>query len=175
MNLKEKIEQDLKEAQKKNEEIRVSTLRLLSAALHNREIDKRTKLARSTASTDSPQASLGQASPGELEKLSKLTEEETIAVIQSEVKKRKESIEAFEKGGRKELAAKETAELKILMAYLPEQLSEDEIKKIAQEVIKTTGATSKAEMGRIMKEVMQRVKGRADGQMVSRVVQELLR
>jgi len=161
MNLKEKIEQDLKEAQKKNEALSVSTLRLLSAALHNREIEKRTKLARQ-----------GEK---DLEEKSNLVNEEIISVIQSEVKKRKESIEAFEKGGRKELAAKETAELKILMAYLPEQLSEDEIKKIAQEVIKTTGAISKAEMGRIMKEVMQRVKGQADGQMVSRVVQELLR
>jgi len=110
----------------------------------------------------------------ELEKESQLIDEELIEVISSEVKKRKEAILEFERGKRKDLAKKEKAEMKILQNYLPEQFSEEEIRKLIEEAIKKTGAKEIKDMGKVMSELMPKVKGKADGSLVSKIVKEVL-
>jgi len=161
MTLKEKINQDFKDAFKAKEEKKVGVLRMLNASIKNREVEKRTKLSKTEA-------------PGDLEKESQLNDEETLAVIASEVKRRKDSIEQFKSGGRPELAAQEEQELKILEAYLPQQMSEEELRSIVAESIKESNASGSQDFGKVMKVLMPRVKGKADGGLASKVVKELL-
>ena len=99
---------------------------------------------------------------------------EVIQLVGKEIKQRKDSIEQFEKGNRPELAAKEKAELTVLEKYLPAQLSEDEVRAIVKEVITSTGASSKADLGKVMGALMPKTKGKADGGIVNKIVQELL-
>ncbi len=146
MGLKEKIMADMKEAMKAKDAAKVSTLRLLLSEIKNREIDKR----------------------GEL------TDDEVIAVIQKAVKQRKESIEQYEKAGRSELVEKEKKELEILEAYLPQPLTEEELDALIDETIKEVGATSIKDMGKVMKAIMPKVRGRADGKLVNQKVREKL-
>ncbi len=146
MTIREKIDSDLKEALKSGDRTGVSVLRLLKSALKNREIEKGREL----------------------------TEEDILSVLSSQAKQRKESISEYEKAGREDLASKERAELAIIERYLPEQLSEEELLKLIKEVIAETGASSPKDMGRVMKTLMPRVKGRADGKVVNQKVRELL-
>lgn len=162
--LKEKIKNDLIQALKEKKEIEISTLRLLSAAIFNKEKEKRYKISQ-----EKPEAS-GE----ELERESQLTDEEVIEVISSEVKKRREAILQFEKGKREDLLEKEKKEIEILERYLPEQLSEEEIKKLAKEIIKKVGAKEPKDIGKVMGELMPKVKGKAEGSLVSKIVKELL-
>lgn len=159
--LKEQIQEDIKEALRNHQEGKILVLRGLSAAISNKEIEKRTKLSKSE-------------SPEKLDGLSKLADEEIIDVIFSEIKKRKEAIIEFDKGNRIDLSSKEKTELEILQKYLPEQLSEEEIKKLAQEAIGKTGATEMKDMGKVLAELMPRVKGKAEGGTVSQIVKGLL-
>ncbi|OGZ34411.1 MAG: hypothetical protein A2174_02780 [Candidatus Portnoybacteria bacterium RBG_13_41_18] len=161
MTLNEKIQSDFKEAFKAKEEMRVSTLRLLLASIKNREVEKRTKLSKTEPIE-------------KLDELSKLNDEEIIGVIFIEVKRRKEAALQFTQGGRAELAKKEDEENRILTAYLPEQMSEDEIRKIVAAVIKETGVSDVKDIGRLMGALMPRVKGKADGGMVNKIVREEL-
>ncbi len=154
MSLKEKIQKDLTESVKGKEELRTSVLRMLAAAILNKEKEKRYQ-------------------SGE-EKEAELNDEEITEVIASEAKKRKEAAEEYEKGGRNDLAEKEKKELEILQKYLPEQLSEGEIKGLAKEAIEKTGAKDPKDMGKVMSELMPQVKGKADGALVSKIVKELL-
>ena len=154
MNLREKIQQDLNEALKKKEEIIFSTLRMLLAAVLNKGKEKRYKLKE--------------------EKDIQLTDEELIEVISSEVKKRKEAILAYQQGERKDLAEKEKKEAEILQKYLPEQLSEEEIKKLVKVAIEKVEAKEQKDIGRVMQELAPQTKGRADGSSVSKIVKELL-
>ena len=105
---------------------------------------------------------------------SKLSDADATQVIRKQVKQRQDSIESFEKGGRAELAAKEKEELSILQSYLPQQMSGDEISKIVRETIAEVGATSKAQMGAVMKALQAKVAGRADGKTLSAEVQKQL-
>jgi hypothetical protein len=164
MNLKEKIRGDLNEAVKKREALESSVLRLLLAAILNKEKEKRYK-------TYNAEPKLKEE---ELTKKSQLTDEEITEVIFSEVKKRKEAILEFGKGKREDLVRKETKEMELLKKYLPEQLSEEEIKKIAQDVIKKIGAQSPKDMGRVMSELMPKLKGKADGSLAGKAVKDLL-
>jgi len=164
MALKGNIRENLKEAVKNREELKSSVLRLLLSAIFNKEKEKRYKLSK-----EKPELS-GE----ELEEESQLNDEEVIEVISSEVKKRKESILEFEKGKREDLVEKEKKELDILQKYLPEQLSEEELQKLAKEAIDKTGAKEIKDMGKVMQEVMPKVKGKADGTLVSKIVKELL-
>jgi len=164
MALKGNIRENLKEAVKNREELKSSVLRLLLAAIFNKEKEKRYKLSK-----EKPELS-GE----ELEEESQLNDEEVIEVISLEVKKRKESILEFEKGKREDLVEKEKKELDILQKYLPEQLSEEELQKLAKEAIDKTGAKEIKDMGKVMQEVMPKVKGKADGTLVSKIVKELL-
>jgi uncharacterized protein YqeY len=105
---------------------------------------------------------------------SQLNDADATQVIRKQVKQRQDSIESFEKGGRAELAAKEKEELSILQSYLPQQMSDDELSKIVRETIAEVGATSKAQMGGVMKALQPKVAGRADGKTLSAEVQKQL-
>ncbi len=102
------------------------------------------------------------------------TDEDVLQVLQKEAKQHKESIEQFKNGNRQDLVDKETKELEILQKYLPEQMSEKEVKKIVQETIQETGATSAQDIGKVMEALMAKVKGKADGGLVSKIVREEL-
>jgi len=164
MTLKETIQKDLNEAIKKKKELNSTVLRMLLAAVLNKEKEKRFKLTKEKPDLKEE----------ELVKESQLADEEVIEVVSFEVKKRKEAVADYEKGERQELAEKEKKEMEILQKYLPEQLSEEEIKKLAQEAIKKTGAKEQKDMGKVMAELMSQIKGKADGTLVSEVVKDLL-
>lgn len=162
--LKERIKEDLKGAMKRRKETETSTLRMLLASVLNKEKEKRYRLTKEKPELEE----------NELEKESQLLDEEIIEVIFSEVKKRREAIVEFKKGEREDLAEKEKKEIEILKKYLPEQLSEQDIKKLAQEIIKKANIASPKDMGKVMAQLMPKVKGKADGSQVSRIVRELL-
>ena len=164
MNLKGKIQNELQEAVKNREELKSSVLRLLLSAIFNKEKEKRYKLSKQKPEFEEK----------DLEKESQLVDEEVIEVISSEIKKRKESIELFEKGEREDLVEKETKEKEILEKYLPEQLSEEGIKKLVKEAIERVEAKEPKDIGKVMAELMPKVKGRADGGLVSKIAKELL-
>ncbi|MDO8269700.1 MAG: GatB/YqeY domain-containing protein [Candidatus Levybacteria bacterium] len=147
--LKDNIQEDLKQAMLSKEEEKLSTIRMLKSALQYFEIQK---------------GGAGYSA----------TDEDVIEVVGREIKKRRESIEMFEKGGRQELADKEKRELVTLEKYLPEQLSEEEIRTLVDEAISQTGATSIQDMGKVMGSLMPKTKGKADGQLVSSIVREKL-
>ncbi len=161
---KQKIQQDLALALKGKKELELSVLRLLNSAIVNKEKVKRYKISK-----EKP-----DLTETELEKESELSDEETLEVISWELKKRKEAAIEFEKGKRMELAEKEKKEAEILEKYLPEQFSEEEIKKLVQQVIDKSGAKEIKDMGKIMSELMPKVKGKADGNLVSKIVKEML-
>jgi uncharacterized protein YqeY len=176
--LKDKINDDIKNALKSGDSRRRLVLSLVQSAVKNKELEKRAKFSKihstgsgQTHSTSSGQAGIEAEKPEEMHKLS---DEEIMDVILSEVKKRKESIEIYEKAGREELAQKERDELNILMEYMPEQMSEDEIRAETKKAIEGTGAKDIKEMGKVLGVLMSRIKGRADGQTVSRIVKEEL-
>lgn len=152
--LKQKVQKDLNEALKKGDEISRSTLRMLLAVILNREKEKKYK----------------EKIDGE----AKLTDEEIIEVVVSEAKKRKEAILEFAKGKREDLVKKEKAELEILENYLPEQISEEEIRKLAKEAIGETGAKEIKDIGKVMAVLMPKIKGRSDGSLASKIVKDLL-
>jgi len=179
MELKQKIQEVLKIALKEKRELELSVLRMLNAAITNKEKEKRYKivnelrsfppLAGARVSKEKP-----ELTEEELGKESCLTDEETTEVIFTEVKKRKEALLLFEKGGRQDLAEKEKKEAAILQEYLPEQLSEEEVKKIVKEAVGKVGAKEIKDMGKVMAELMPKVKGKADGSLVSKIIRELL-
>ncbi|MBU0546696.1 MAG: GatB/YqeY domain-containing protein [Patescibacteria group bacterium] len=162
--LKENIKSDLEHAIKEQKTLNMSVLRMLSAVINNKEIEKRFGLSKVKPDLN----------PEQLDQESQLTDDEIINTISSEIKKRKESIEMFTKGNRIDLAQKESQELEILKKYLPEQISEEELKNIIQQVIEKLGAKEIKDMGSVIKEVMAQVKGRADGSLVSKIVKDLL-
>ena len=148
MSLKDKLTADMKDAMKAREagKLRLSVIRLVRGAIRQQEID-------------------GQK---------ELSDEDVLGVISKEVKQRRDSIEDFKKGGRDDLVAEAEAEIAILMEYLPQQLSEDEVRNLVKEAIAASGAASPKDMGKVMKELMPKVKGRADGKLVNGIVKELL-
>ena len=149
MTLREKIPEDLKNALRNKYELELSVLRMLQAAIRNREIElKRGKEF--------------------------LTDEEVVEVVAGEVKRRKEAVSEYTKANRQESADKEKAEADILMRYMPKQMEEEEIRLEARNVIDEVNALSLKDIGKVMKGIMPRVKGRAEGSLVSRIVREEL-
>ena len=146
MNSKEQLQADLKEAMKSGDAVRKTTIRMALASM---------KLA-------------------EVEKIGELDEGEMLAILQREVKQRRESIEDANAAGRDDLAQENEAEIAILEGYLPAQLSRDEIASHAQAAIEEVGATNPKEMGNVMRVLMPKLKGQADGKLVNEVVRELL-
>ena len=147
MALREKLNQELILAQKAHDALKTDTLRLVSAAIHNQEIEKRVK-------ADKPN----------------LTEEEILSVFKKEAKKRKEAIQIYGSGGRPDLAQKEAAELKILEEYLPPELNESEIKKVVLKVIQELNARGSKDFNRVMPEAMKILKNQADASVISRLI-----
>jgi uncharacterized protein YqeY len=141
------IQGDLKKAVKEKDRVRINTLRMLISTLKNVELEEREEL----------------------------TEDKEIAVLAGYVKRCRESIRGFEQGGRTDLVEKEKAELDIVFQYLPEQMGEEEIREMARNIIEEVGASSLRDMGRVMGEMMKRVRGRADGGVVKNIVMELLK
>jgi uncharacterized protein YqeY len=149
MSLTERIDADLKDAMRAREAMRLGVLRMLKAAFKNTAIEK------------------GGAE-------AQLDDAEATQVIRKQVKQRQDSFESFEKGGRPELAEKEKAEIAILEQYLPAQIGADELSRLVREAIAEAGATSKAQMGAVMKALGPKVAGRADGRTISQEVQKQL-
>src|SRR5947207_15669526 len=149
MTLPERVDSDLKEAMRAKDAAKLGVLRMLKSALKYSAIEK-----------SDPTGQLDDA--------------EATQVIRKQVKQRQDSIESFEKGGRPELAAKEKDELAMLQAYLPQGLTTDELAKIVGETIRELGATSRAQMGAVMKALQAKVAGRADGRTLSQEVQRQL-
>jgi uncharacterized protein len=149
MILQQRVDSDLKEAMRAKEATKLGVLRMLKSAL------KYAAIAKSGAEAE-------------------LSDAEAIQVIRKQTKQRQDSIESFEKGGRAELADKEKEELAILNTYLPQGMSPDELAKLVRETIAELGATSKAQMGAVMKALQIKVGGRADGKTLSAEVQKQL-
>jgi len=154
ISLKEQIQQDLNISLKSKEALTSSVLRMLLASILNKEKEKRYKLKE--------------------EKDFFLDDQEITEVIIAEVKKRKEAVSQYQKGKRQDLSDKEAKEADILQKYLPEQLPEEEIKKLVKEAIVKTGAKEIKDTGKVMAVLMSAIKGRAEGGLVSKLVRELL-
>jgi uncharacterized protein len=144
--LTEQITNDLRAAMKAREQVKVATLRMVQTSIKNAEVDKRHPLS----------------------------DEETLEVLAKEAKRRRESITAYEDANRPDLAEKEASELAVLEAYLPEAMSDEELGKLVDEAIAESGATDAKQMGAVMKVLMPKVKGRADGNAVSAMVKQKL-
>lgn len=148
MELYQRIESDMKASLKSGDAARLSVIRMIIAAVKTFQIDKNVKV---------PQ------------------ESDILQILQKQIKQRRESIEQFRNGNRQDLADKEAAELKILEAYMPEQMSEADLETLVKAAIAETGATAKADTGKVMKAVMERAKGRCDGKLVNQAVMKFLK
>ncbi|ARU62023.1 aspartyl-tRNA amidotransferase [Tumebacillus avium] len=143
MSLTERLTNEMKQAMKDKDKVRLSVIRMVRTAIKNAEIDSKTTLS----------------------------DDDVIAVLNRELKQRRDSLQAFESAGRQDLIDDVNQEIAVLMDYLPAQLSEDEVRAIVKEVIAETGAAGKKDMGKLMSALMPKVKGRADGKLVNQVVQ----
>jgi uncharacterized protein len=144
--LNQKIDSDIIEAMKSKDEETLSVLRMVKSAIKNKEIEKKTELE----------------------------DVDVMGVIQSQIKTRRDSVEMYKTGGREELAQKEEKEISILQKYLPEQMSEVDVRVKVKEAITKTGASQISDMGKVMGMVVGELKGKADGSMISKIVKEEL-
>jgi len=152
--LKQQIQTNTTEAMKAKDQFLVGVLRMLLASIQAKEIEKKYK----------------EKIEGDVQ----LTDEQILEVVSSEIKKRKDAMALYEQGNRPELAEKEKKEIEVLIKYLPQQLSKEEIKKLVQEAIAKIGAKEMKDMGKIMADLNPKIKGKADGGEVSKIVKELL-
>lgn len=148
MNTYEKVESEMKDAMKQKDSLKLSVLRMAIAAIRNAEIVKKVK---------------------------KLEEPDVIQVIQKMIKEHKESISQFEKGGRADLVKKESEELEVLQKFAPKEMSEEELALLVKAAVQESGFSLKADAGKVMKIVMEKVKGKADGKTVNGIVMSLLK
>lgn len=146
MTLKERLAFDLKDAMKNRSEAKIRTVRLLMSAIKNFEV----------------------------EKMAQATDEEIIQIMIKEAKKRIESIDMYKQAGRNDLVSEEQEELDIINSYLPEQMSEDEIRQLVMKIIRQNNLSSPKDLGTAMKLIMPQVKGKADGKLVNKIVKEYL-
>ena len=146
MDLKARLGEDLKTALRSGDKLKLSVIRLLTALIKNREVEKR----------------------------GPLTDAEVIQAISSSCKQRQEAIDQYGQGGRQDLVDKETAELRILQSYLPQPLTNEELAGLVREAVQETQAASPKEMGKVMAVLMPKVTGRADGKALSALVREML-
>jgi len=148
MNLNQRLETDMRSALKAGDSLRLSVLRMALSPIKMLAIEKNLK----------------EVSDGEV-----------VSILQRQIKQRRESISQFNKGNRPDLAEKETKELAILEAYMPKQLTDDELMEIVKLAISESGAVSRADMGKVMKLVMEKAKGKADGKIVNQFVMQFLK
>lgn len=146
MNLSERLAEDQKQAMRDRDKFRLSVIRMVRAAAKYREIEA------------------GSA----------LTDDDMFAVLQKELKQRRDSLQAFESAGRADLADAARAEIEILSGYLPSQLSEAELRDMVTTIIASVGAVGKSDMGKVMAQLMPQIRGRADGKLAQQIVQSLL-
>jgi uncharacterized protein YqeY len=146
MSLEERLVEEMKQAMKSNDKLRLSTIRMIRSALKNKEIELRKKLE----------------------------DEDVVKVIQAMVRKGEESVEQFQTGGRMDLVEKEKKEIGILKSFLPQPLSQEEILKIIDQSIQETQASSLKDIGKVMKSVMPKIGGKADGKLINQLVKERL-
>ena len=146
MSLEERLVEEMKGAMKANDKLRLSTIRMIRSALKNKEIEARKKL----------------------------DDEDVMRVIQGMIRKGEESLEQFQAGGRADLVEKEQKEIEVLKSYLPQPISQEEIVKIIDETIKETQASSLKDLGKVMKSVMPKLGGKADGKLINQLVRERL-
>ena len=147
MPLKEKLMADLKEAMKSRNKVKKDTITMVRAAIKQREVDERVEL----------------------------TESEIVDIVAKQVKQKRDSITDFEKGNRQDLIDLTNEEIKILLEYLPPQLSDEELTSIVKEAIEETGAQTKKDLGKLMAFIMPKVKGRADGKDVNKIVAKYIK
>jgi len=147
VSLRERLTAEMKEAMKSGNRIKLDAVRMIQSAIKYKETEDRSK---------------------------PVDDQVVIGLLKTMVKQRKDSIEQFAKGGRQDLVDKETAELKIIESYMPQQMGRDEVEKIVADSIASTGATSAKDMGKVMKEVMAKTQGRADGKMIQELVKAKL-
>ena len=146
MSLQDRLMADLKDAMRSRDTARIETLRMARSAVKYKEIE----LQRDA------------------------TDDEVVEVLSREARRRTEAIEMFRKGGRQDLVSKEEAELEILEEYLPEQMSEDEVKDVVQRIVVDLGATDMSDLGAVMRQAMSDLKGKADGRLVNQMAREIL-
>jgi uncharacterized protein YqeY len=146
MSLEERLVDEMKQAMKSGDKARLSTIRMIRTAVKNKEIDLRNKL----------------------------DDDEILRVIQGMVRKSEESVEQFKAGGRMDLVEKETKEIEILRSYLPQALSKEDVIRIIDESIQETQASSLKDLGKVMKSVMPKLTGKADGKLINQLVKERL-
>jgi uncharacterized protein YqeY len=146
MSLEERLLEEMKLAMKSNEKLKLSTIRMIRSALKNKEIDLRKKLE----------------------------DEDIVKVIQAMVRKGEESVDQFQTGGRMDLVEKEKSEIEIMKSFLPQPLSQEEILKIIDQSIQETQASSLKDLGKVMKSVMPKMGGKADGKLINQLVKERL-
>ena len=146
MSLLDKLNDDLKQAMRDKDKLKLSVIRMVKSSIKNEEINQG----------------------------SELSDDQVLALLNRELKQRRDSLQEFEKAGRADLAEPTRAEIEVLLTYLPKQMEEAEIRQIVKETIEQVGATSKKDLGRVMGAIMPKVKGKADGTLVNKVVQELL-
>ncbi|GBG12193.1 aspartyl-tRNA amidotransferase [Paenibacillus sp. MY03] len=147
MNLSERLNDDMKQAMRSQDKFKLTTIRMMRASVKNLEIDLKRPL----------------------------DDNEVLDILSREIKIRKDSLQEFKKAGRDDLVTGLAAEIEIISQYLPEQLTEEEIQEIVRQTIQELGASSKAEMGKVMSALMPKTKGRADGKLVNQYVQQFLR
>jgi uncharacterized protein YqeY len=146
MSLEERLVEEMKQAMKSNDKLKLSTVRMIRSALKNKEIDLRRKLE----------------------------DEDIVKVIQALVRKGEESVEQFQTGGRMDLVEKEKKEIEIMKSFLPQPLSQEEICRIIDQSIQETQASSMKDLGKVMKSVMPKIGGKADGKLINQLVKERL-
>ncbi|MCA0754594.1 GatB/YqeY domain-containing protein [Paenibacillus sp. N4] len=147
MNLSERLTDDMKQAMKNQDKFKLTVIRMMRASVKNLEIDLKRPLEDS----------------------------EVLDILSREIKQRKDSLQEFKKAGRDDLVADLVVEIEIISQYLPQQLTEEEIQEIVSQTIHELGASSKADMGKVMSALMPKTKGRADGKLVNQFVQQLLK
>jgi uncharacterized protein YqeY len=170
--LKVKITADMRQALRAGETLRLSVLRMLLSAMEYKEIAKRTEIVDKMQKSKSTE--LGDSDFKEVAIQAGLSDVDITGVIAREIKQRKESIEAFNAGNRPELAAKEEAEMAILQGYMPQQMGKAEITELVNKAIAETGAQGPRDKGKVMGKLMPQVRGKADGNEVNAVVNDLL-
>jgi len=146
MNLAERLNEDMKQAMRDGNKFRLQTIRMVRASIKNQEIELRRPL----------------------------DDNETLNILSRELKQRRDSLQDFERGGREDLASNVKAEIEIISEYLPRQLTEEEVKVIVLQTMQETGASSKADLGKLMGALMPKVRGIADGKLVNAIVQQSL-
>jgi len=147
MNLNERLTDDMKQAMKSGDKFRLTVIRMIRASAKNLEIDLKRPL----------------------------DDNELLDILSREIKQRKDSLQEFKKAGREDLVTDLAAEIEIISKYLPEQLTEEEIQEIVRQTIQELGASSKADMGKVMSALMPKTKGRADGKLVNQFVGQYLK